>query len=93
MRLAGNIQPIGYLLAFEKSTGLICYASENLTTLFSDQKGSVFGRSVRDVFGGKVWHGVTNALAMLDVRSTREQVGVFYLNGNSYAFSASPSGP
>ncbi|PUB14836.1 HWE histidine kinase domain-containing protein [Yoonia sediminilitoris] len=91
VHLAGCIQPIGYLLAFDQNTGLIRYASENLSELLPHIKGGFFGKKLRDIFGPQVWHGVTNSLSMLGAQSKRDLVGVFDIAGTRYAFNALPS--
>ncbi|MEL7461205.1 MAG: HWE histidine kinase domain-containing protein [Pseudomonadota bacterium] len=79
VHIPGVVQPFGCLVAVDKVTGVVTYASENVEAFTGLAPKDMLGREAQDMFEHELWHGVKNAIARSSGEPTNIQVGDFNL--------------
>lgn len=92
VHIPGTIQPFGFVLASEITTGIVRYASKNVATLFGRDLGTIFGHHLRDLLGVDIWHAVTNFVASHDFARRRHFAGIWQHADTDYAVHVTQGG-
>ena len=77
VHIPGTIQPIGVLIACEKTEGLLRFASENAEELFGQPLSSLWSTPVRDLLGAEIWHAAQNFDSLGDQAVKRSFAGIW----------------
>lgn len=86
VHIPGVIQPFGWLVASDRETGLVRYASANMSELLGHPVETILGTPLRDVLGPEVWHGLRNLAQLPDNDQQRQNIGSFECCGAVRSF-------
>lgn len=75
IRHVNSIQPYGYLIAFEPSSGVVTHASENTSVWFNKPVNTILDANIHELLPGRICHDCNNAAAHSTISDQREHVG------------------
>jgi light-regulated signal transduction histidine kinase (bacteriophytochrome) len=89
VHIPGTIQPNGWLIGCDVTTGLVRYASQNCHHLFGIPLNALFGQPIADVLGSEIWHNCLNLIDRLDLSERRCFAGLWQTDPTDYSIHVS----
>ncbi|MEO1525117.1 MAG: HWE histidine kinase domain-containing protein [Planctomycetota bacterium] len=88
VHIPGRIQPFGALLGFDLNSGEIQYQSENVSAMLGEEEANCLGQNYEGILDDRtIVHAIRGALGLPTIRSQRERLGLFELNGQAFDLS------